>query len=82
MTYQRVGVHTKKATALNQAPSDPRKRLNEDRLRIFPDPDRPVAFVCECEDPGCLRTVVLTPAAYRALAGAPVLHESHRAGDS
>jgi hypothetical protein len=53
--------------------------MNEDRLRIFADPHRPVAFVCECSDPDCLRTVVMTPAEYRARAGKPVLHESHRA---
>jgi hypothetical protein len=50
--------------------------MNEDRLRIFPD-DRPVAFVCECPDPNCLRTVILTPAEYRARSDAPVVHESH-----
>ena len=54
--------------------------MNEDRLRIFPDSNRPVAFVCECPDSSCLRTVVLTPAEYRARSGAgePVVHESHK----
>ena len=61
---------------MSHEPPD-RKRMNEDRLRIFPG-DRPVAFVCECPDPTCLRTVVVTPAQYRALSGAPLLHELHR----
>jgi hypothetical protein len=55
--------------------------MNEDRLRIFPD-DRSVAFVCECLDPSCLRTVILTPAEYRARSVAPVLHESHKTEQS
>lgn len=55
--------------------------MNEDRLRIFPDAEHPVAFVCECDDPSCLRTVVMTPAAYHALEGAAILHSSHRAGE-
>lgn len=75
----RAAAPTEESIELSHIPPGPNKRVNDDRLRIFPDPERPIAFVCECDDPECLRTVILTPQEYHALAGAPVLHESHPA---
>jgi hypothetical protein len=51
--------------------------LNEDRLRNFPETDRKIAFVCECADPGCRRTVVLTAGQYGAVRPGLVLHPAH-----
>ena len=57
--------------------ADPRQ-MNDDRVRNFSEPDREIAFVCECTDPTCRRTVVLTAAQYEALRPGLVLHDSHR----
>jgi hypothetical protein len=54
-----------------------RLRMNEDRFRIFHDVNREIAFICECADPECHRTVILTPAQYEALRPDLVLHSAH-----
>lgn len=36
------------------------REINEFRARIFGVPNRVVAFVCECAEPGCRRAVRLT----------------------
>jgi len=57
-----------------------RLRMNEDRFRIFHDVNREIAFICECPDPECHRTVVLTPAQYEELRPELVLHSAHQRG--
>jgi hypothetical protein len=57
-----------------------RREVNEFRLHAFGrDVDRAIAFICECEDSGCTRTVVLTRAAYDELRrhGKTVLFPTH-----
>ena len=54
--------------------------MNEDRFRIFHDVNREIAFICECPDPECHRTVVLTPAAYETTRPDLVLHPAHLSG--
>lgn len=55
-----------------------RLRMNEDRLRIFHDVHREIAFICECADPDCHRTVVLTPDEYASIRPDLVLHPAHQ----
>lgn len=38
-----------------------RRRYNEHRRRLFRDVDRQIAFLCECDDDTCTRSVLLTP---------------------
>ena len=57
--------------------ANPRQRMNDDRLRNFAEPDRQIAFVCECAEADCRRTVVLTAAEYRALRPGLILHPAH-----
>jgi len=54
-----------------------RRALNADRRRRFGEPGRLIAFVCECGDPTCRRTVVLTPEEYDANRLGPILHSEH-----
>lgn len=54
-----------------------KRRYNDDRARIFGPDGRAVAFVCECDDPGCALTVVLTASAFAAQRPGAVLHETH-----
>ena len=60
----------------------PRSRVNEDRIRLFGSADRQIALVCECPDPQCRRTVVLTVAEYERIRPAAVLHPDHRTADA
>jgi len=55
-----------------------RQTVNELRLRSFSRAPR-IAFVCECADDDCHRTVTLTPGAYRSLRddGQAVLFAGH-----
>lgn len=55
-----------------------RYRFNQAQLRSFRERER-VAFLCECGEEACHRTVVLSPAEYEALRPEPILHPSHRA---
>jgi hypothetical protein len=53
-------------------------RFNDDRLRAFRDKQALIAFVCECEDRDCCRTVLLSAAEFEARRPQPILHESHQ----
>jgi hypothetical protein len=57
-----------------------RHTANELRMRSFGDTPL-IAFVCECVDEGCRRTVTLSPAEYQAIraAGQAVLLDGHMA---
>jgi hypothetical protein len=59
-----------------------RRDVNAYRRRAFGrDPDRVVAFVCECDDEECRRAVLLTAAQYdllRAASGAVLAETPHR----
>ena len=57
-----------------------RLRMNEDRFRIFHDVNREIAFICECADPECHRTVVLTPARYESIRPDLILDPAHQSG--
>jgi hypothetical protein len=55
-----------------------RREMNDGRRRIFEVAGRPIAFVCECGDPGCARSVVLTDTEYderRSTDGVVLAHE-------
>jgi hypothetical protein len=57
-----------------------RHDVNEFRLHAFGrDVDRAIAFICECADVNCRRTVVLTRATYdeRRREGRPILFPTH-----
>jgi hypothetical protein len=54
-----------------------RRALNEDRRSRFGEPGRLISFVCECGDPTCRRTVVLTPEEYDAQGPGRLLHAEH-----
>jgi len=56
---------------------DARLLMNQDRFRIFHDVSREIAFICECPDPECRRTVILTPAQYQALRPDLIVHPAH-----
>jgi hypothetical protein len=36
-----------------------------------------IAFVCECGDPDCRRSVLLTPEQYEERRGGPIVHAEH-----
>jgi len=58
-----------------------RKELNADRRRVFGHAERSIAFVCECGDSACARTIVLTPSEYdahRRTDGALLAHDELR----
>ena len=57
--------------------SEARHLINRDRLRLFAEANRGIAFICECPDPECRRTVVLTAAEYESRRPALLLHPSH-----
>ena len=55
-----------------------RRNLNESRRRLFGgDRERTIAFVCECGDPGCRRSVLLTPEQYEERRGGSIVHAEH-----
>jgi hypothetical protein len=57
-----------------------RRTLNEYRLLVFgTDEYRRIAFVCECDDPSCGRSVVLNRLEYEDLRqhDEPVLFHAH-----
>lgn len=60
--------------------TDSRRKINDNRRRIFGrgDPDRVIAFVCECGASNCNRTVQLTAAAYAAARPELILHPTHQ----
>lgn len=55
-----------------------REELNDRTFRSFGGADV-VAFICECEDENCRRSVLLGPEAYTALreAGEAILYPGH-----
>ena len=57
--------------------SEARNLINRDRLRLFGDANRGIAFICECPDPECRRTIVLTAAEYESRQPELLLHPSH-----
>ncbi len=63
--------------------SDERRRINDDRQRLFGRGDRArlIAFVCECGDPDCHRTVLLSVSEYDARRPAPILAGGHAPAD-
>ena len=58
-------------------PEGLRMRLNDDRRRRFGQEARLLALLCECGDPDCRRTVLLSREQYDDLRPAPVLHPEH-----
>lgn len=54
-----------------------RERLNDDRRRRFGTEGRSLALVCECGDPACGRTVVLSCEEYDARRPGVILHADH-----
>jgi hypothetical protein len=55
----------------------PRRDFNDDRRRIFGGANRLIAFICECADPDCRNTVLLTQDEYDARRPELILHEDH-----
>jgi hypothetical protein len=60
------------------ATAENRRRLNDDRARIFgrDSDERTIAFVCEC-DADCRRSVLLSARDLAALRPRPLLHPVH-----
>jgi hypothetical protein len=57
-----------------------RQLINGNRFQLFgSNPDRLIAFICECGDADCHDTVLLTAAEYQSAAGADelLLHHKH-----
>ena len=54
-----------------------RKAMNEHRRRLFGDAGRPLALLCECDDPDCRETILLTVEEYDSLRPRPILHPTH-----
>jgi hypothetical protein len=52
--------------------------INEHRNKLFGS-DGPVAFICECDDPYCLRVIRLSRAEYleRRAEGQPIVLPGH-----
>ena len=57
---------------------DLRQRMNADRRRRFGTPGRTLALLCECGDPSCHRTVLLSAAEYDARRPGAIVHPEHR----
>jgi hypothetical protein len=57
--------------------SEARLLINRDRLRLFGEVNRGIAFICECPDADCRRTIVLTPAEYELQRPDLLIHPSH-----
>jgi hypothetical protein len=51
--------------------------LNDDRRRRFGTPERMLALLCECADPTCHRTVLVSAEDYDRLRPGPILHPDH-----
>jgi hypothetical protein len=60
-----------------------RRQVNDYRRRAFGgDPDRVIAFVCECGDVSCSRTIQLTAHEYTARRDGILLHQTHETAES
>ena len=57
---------------------DRRVQLNADRRRRFGEPGRTLALVCECGDPDCRLTVLLTVERYDLIRPGEIVHPEHR----
>ncbi len=55
------------------------REINDHRRRVFGarDASRVIAFVCECGEPDCGRSVLLTAAEYGARVDGVILHADH-----
>jgi hypothetical protein len=61
--------------------SHPRRWFNDDRKRAFGGAsERVIAFVCECSDPDCRESVILTEAEYDLLRPGLIVRDGHDAG--
>jgi hypothetical protein len=49
---------------LRELPFDVRREMNDDRRRRFGQAGRTIALLCECADPRCLYTVMLSAEQY------------------
>ena len=58
-------------------PDDLRQRMNVDRRRRFGSAGRTLALLCECGDPDCHRTVLLSVEDYDARRPASIVHPEH-----
>ncbi len=54
-----------------------RRDANTFRARVFGSESRLIAFICECGDSSCHRTVPLTLAEYEQLRPGLIVHEDH-----
>jgi hypothetical protein len=59
-----------------------RKAMNEHRRRMFGDAARPLALICECNDPDCRETVLLEVEDYDARRPGLILHPAHDASNA
>src|SRR5437763_1573893 len=58
--------------------TDTRRRMNDDRRHRFGASGRTLALLCECDDPGCTRTVLLSLEEYDARRpGGAIVHPEH-----
>jgi hypothetical protein len=53
------------------------RELNEDRRRRFGKPKRTLALLCECGEPGCHETVLVTTEEYDATRPGRIVHHEH-----
>lgn len=54
--------------------------MNEFRARVFgTEESRLIGFICECADPDCRRTIMLTLEDYRRARPGLLVHDDHRA---
>ena len=63
-----------------EAEAHPRRRFNEDRKRVFGGSARLIAFICECSNPECHETVMLTEAEYDLVRPGLVVRDGHETG--
>ena len=63
-----IGLAVGGGRKVNRAKSDERRKINDSRQQLFGrrDSGRLIAFVCECGDPECHRTVPLSGSDYAA----------------
>jgi len=54
-----------------------RQRLNADRRRRFGAAERMLGLLCECGEPDCHRTVMMTTEDYDSRPPAPIVHPEH-----
>jgi hypothetical protein len=64
--------------SVSQTHREIRRVLNADRRRLART-GRMLALVCECGDPRCHATVVMSVEAFDARGDEPILHPSHAA---